>query len=168
VGGAAVLAWTGLILRDFKGWGAGEPESAWVMILLSFVAFLSLAAAHVLLAVACQSSMRRAGGPAASIAAVSYVLAAFGAASAIAFGLIGSVALFGALAGRTIPVWLSAIMIGASVLLFGVMLGFTGSDGQDIGLFAFSAPFGVAWILMGLAVIRRCLPSPATLTDAAG
>lgn len=165
VGGVAILAWTGLVLRDFKGWDAGPPESAGLIMMLSAVAFLSLAAAHVFLAVAGGSSMRRAGGPGASVAAVSYAFAAFGAGSAIAFGLVGSVVLFGALAGRTVPVWLSAILVGASVLLFGAMLGFTGSGGQDIGLFAFGAPFGVAWMLVGLVVIRRGVPSRTTILD---
>jgi hypothetical protein len=165
VGGVAILAWTGLVLREFKGWDTGPPENAWLFALLSAVAFLSLAASHVLLAVAGGSSMRRAGWPGASIAAVSYAFAAVGAGSAIAFGLIGSVLLFGALAGRTIPAWLSAILVGASVLLFGAMLGFTSSDGQYVGLFAFGAPFGFAWMLVGLVVIRRGVPSRATLPD---
>lgn len=166
VGGAAVLAWTGLVLRDFKGWGGGQPESAGLMLLLSFVAFLALAAAHVFLALAGEPTMRRAGGPGASIAVISYTFAAFGAGSAIAFGLIGSVVLFGALAGRTIPAWLSAILVGATALLFAAMLGFTSSDGQYIGLFAFGAPFGVAWMLVGLVVIRRGVPSRSTLPAA--
>jgi len=168
VGGVAILAWTGLVLRDFKGWDSAPPEHAWLFALLSAVAFLSLAAAHVFLAIAGESSMRRAGGPGASVAAISYVFAAFGAGSTIAFGLIGSVVLFAALAGRTIPVWLSATLIGASVLLFGAMLGFTSSNGQYVGLFAFGAPFGLAWMLVGLVVIRRGVPSRATLPDDAG
>jgi hypothetical protein len=168
VSGVAVLAWTGLVLRDFKGWDSPPPENAWLLALLSAVAFLSLTAAHVLLAMAGESSMRRAGGLGASIAAVSYFLAAFGAGTTIVFGLIGSVVLFGAQAARTIPAWLSAIVIGTSVFLFAAMLRFTSSDGQHVGLFAFGVPFGVAWIVLGVVVIRRGVPSRTTVPDAVG
>ncbi len=166
--GLGSLAWTGLILRYFKGWGAGEPEHAALGGVLSAITFLSLAAAHGLLAVAGQRSMRTAGAPGASVAAVSFLFAATGGGLAIALGVTGSVVLAAAMAGRTISVWLSAAWIAASVLLLGAMLAFTAGGGQNVSLLALMAPFGLAWLLVGLAVLRRGFPSPAIAPDPSG
>jgi hypothetical protein len=162
VGGAASLAWTGLILRDFKGWDAGIPESAAVGGALAVITYLSLAVAHGSLAVAGQGSMRAAGSPGASIAVVAFLFAA-GGGLPIGIGAAGSVVLAGAMAGRTIPAWLSTIWIVASALLVGSMLAFVAGDGRDVGLLAFTAPFGLAWLVVGLWVLRHGVPAPAVV-----
>ncbi len=166
--GLGCLAWTGLILRYFKGWGAGEPEHAALGSALWVITFVSLAAAHGLLAVAGQRSIRSAGAPGASVAAVSFLFAATGGGLAIALGLAGSVVLAAAMAGRTISGWLSATWIAASVLFVGAMLAFTAGGGQDVSLLALMAPFGLAWLVVGLAVLRRGIPSSATAPDSSG
>ena len=102
--------WVGLILRDFRGWGGGEPETAGAMLVLSGIASLLLAATHVLLAHAGQPSMRPFGGVGASVAAVSFLLTAFGGGTTLLFAIAGSVILAVAMAGRTVPVWLSVVL----------------------------------------------------------
>lgn len=166
--GVFFLAWVALILREFKGWDGGEPEHAVVGLILSAVASLLLAIAHVLLAVVARSSMRSFGNIGASVAAVSFVLVAFGGGMVFVFALIGSVMLAGAMAGRTIPGWLSAFWIAAAVVLLAVMLGFVGGGGNDVSLLSLMAPFGVAWLLVGFTVVRRGEPDRATVTDASG
>lgn len=166
--GLGSLAWTGLVLRYFKGWGAGEPEHAALGSALSAITFLSLSAAHGLLAVAGQRSMRGGGAPGASVAAVAFLFSATGGGLAIALGVAGSIVLAAAMAGRTISGWLSAVWITASVLLLGAMLAFTAGGGQNVSLLALMAPFGLAWLFVGLTVLRRGVPSPAIAPDPSG
>ena len=157
--GAVFLAWVGLILRDFRGWDGVEPETSGVMLVLSGVASLLLAATHVLLAHAGLPSMRAFGGVGASVEAVSFVLTAFGGGTTLLFAIVGSVILALAMAGRTVPVWLSVVWIGASVLLVAAMLGFMAGGGTAVGLMPALAPFGLVWLLVGLTVGRSGVPA---------
>ncbi len=156
--GVTYLAWVGLAMRDFRGWDQGEPESVGAMIVLSGVASLLLAVTHVLLALAGQSSMRQFGNVGASVAAVSFTLTAFGAGTTLLLAVAGSVLLAAAMAGRTIPIWLSALWIVASVVLVVTMLDFVAGGGQDIGLVPFLTPFGLVWLLVGFAVAWTGVP----------
>ena len=157
--GAVFLAWVGLIVRDFRGWDGGEPESAGVMIVLSGTASLLLAVTHVLLALAGQPSMRTFGNVGASVAAVSFVLTAVGGGTMLLFAIAGSVILALAMAGRTVPVWLSVVWIAASAVLVAAMLGFVAGGGTAVGLMPFLAPFGLVWLLIGLTVARSGVPA---------
>jgi CHASE2 domain-containing sensor protein len=112
--------------------------------------------------------MRGAGAPGASVAAVSFLFAATGGGLAIALGVAGSVVLAAAMAGRTISGWLSAVWIAASALLLGGMLAFVAGDGRNVSLLALAAPFGLAWLVVGLAVLRRGVPFSAPAPDPSG
>lgn len=166
--GVFYLAWVGLILQEFKGWGGGEPEHAFVGILLSVTASLLLALAHVLLAVVGQPSMLSFGNIGASVAAVSFVFLALGGGLVLVFALIGSAMLAAAMSGRTLPGWLSAFYVGATALLLAVMLAFVAGDGRDVSLLPLMAPFGLAWLLVGFTVVRRGVPEGALATDVSG
>ncbi len=157
--GVVYLAWVGLIVRDFRGWGAGEPETSGAMMVLVGTASLLLAATHVLLALAGQPSMRTFGNVGASVAAVSFVLTALGGGTTLLFALAGSVSLALAMAGRTVAVWLSVVWILASVVLVAAMLGFVAGGGTAVGHMPFLAPFGLVWLLVGLTVARSGVPT---------
>lgn len=161
VAGLGFLAWTGLVLREFRGWGAGMPESAGVMVVLSTVTFLALAAAHLALAVAVGSNMRAVGTFAAAAAAVCFTLTGLGGGWTLVFALVASGVLAAAMACRSISRWLAAIWIGSSVLTLAVMLRFVEGGGQDVGLLAGAIPLGLSWILVAAVVTVRGLPSPA-------
>lgn len=168
VAGVTWLAWIGLVLRDFRGWGTGQPESAALMVGLAALMGLSFAAAHVLLALAGQSTIRAFGGVAASIAAVCYTLTAFGGGLTLVFALVGSVGLVAAMAGRIIPGWAAATSTVTSALVLGAMLGFVDGGGQDVGLLTLGVPFGLSWILIGMILGWRGVPSPTAMTNSAG
>jgi hypothetical protein len=157
--GVGYLAWVGLIVRDFRGWDSGEPETSGAMIALSGIASLLLALTHVLLALAGQPSMRTFGNVGASVAAVSFVLTAVGGGMTLLIAMAGSVILALALAGRTVPVWLSVVWIAASIVLVATMLGFVAGGGTAVGLMPFLAPFGLVWLLVGLIVARAGVPA---------
>jgi hypothetical protein len=164
--GVVFLAWVGLILRDFRGWDGGQPETSGAMFVLSGLAALLLAATHVLLAVAGQPSMRTFGNVGASVAAASFVLTAVGGGPSLLFAIAGSVILAVAMAGRTVPVWLSVLWIAASVVLVATMLGFVGGGGMAVGLLPWLAPFGLSWLLIGLTVARSGVPArPIATTE---
>ena len=159
IAGVTWLAWVGFVLRDFRGWGAGQPESATLMAVLSAVTGLALAAAHVFLPLAGQATLRPFGGVAASIAAVSFTLTAFGGGTILVFALLGSIALAVAMAGRSLPALVAAIWVATSIVVLVVMLGFVGGGGQDVGLLSLLAPFGLSWILVGVTLGWRGVPS---------
>jgi hypothetical protein len=163
--GAVFLAWVGLIVRDFRGWDSGEPETSGAMLVLSGIASLLLAATHVLLAHAGQPSMRTFGNIGASVAAVSFLLTAVGGGTTLLFAIAGSVLLGLAMAGRTVPLWLSVVWIAASVVLVATMLGFVAGGGTAVGLMPFLAPFGLVWLLIGMMVARSGVPARPITTD---
>jgi hypothetical protein len=129
------------------------------MIAMSGIASLLLAVTHVLLALAGQPSMRTFGNVGASLAAVSFVLTAVGGGTTLLFAIAGSVILALAMAGRTLPVWLSVVWIAASVVLVATMLGFVAGGGTAVGLMPFLAPFGLVWLLIGLTIARSGVPA---------
>lgn len=164
--GALWLAWFGLIVRDFRGWGMGEPENAILMVALSTFAGLALAVAHVFVAYAAQGVMRPIGGVGASIAAVAFVLTAFGGGESAFFALIGSAMLAGALAGRGLPVGLGLGWAASALLVLAVFLGFVAGQGRDVGLLPLALLFGVAWVGVGAMIGVRGVPRPAAETPA--
>ncbi len=166
IAGVAWLAWVGLVLRDFRGWGTGQPESATLMAALAALMSLALAAAHVFLLLAGQATIRPFGGVAASIAAVSFTLTAFGGGTILVFALLGSIALAMAMAGRSLPALVAAIWVATSAVVLVVMLGFVGGGGQDVDSLWLIAPFGPSWILVGMTLGWRGVPSPTPAAPA--
>lgn len=164
--GALWLAWFGLIVRDFRGWGAGEPENAPVMVALSTFAGLALALAHVFVAYAAQGVMHPVGGVGASIAAVAFVFTAFGGGATAYFALIGSAMLAGALAGRGLPVALGIGWAASALLVLAVFLVFVAGQGRDVGLLPLALLYGVAWVGVGATIGLRGVPRPAAATPA--
>lgn len=169
IAGVLFLAWLGLGLRDFRGWGAGMPASADTIMLLSFLASLALAMSHVLIAYGTQSSMRAVGGPAASVAAVAFGLVAFGVGVLAMVALLASAALAWSVAGRGVPAWLSAVWAASGVAAVAAFMAFGAGGGQEPGLLAILIPYGVTWLLLGLTTGVRGFPvaaSEPTTTDA--
>lgn len=162
--GALWLAWFGLIVRDFRGWGSGEPESAALMVALSAFAGLALAVAHVFVAYAAQSVMRPIGGLGASIAAVAFVLTAFGGGATAYFALFGSALLAAALSGRGLPASLAIGWAASALLMLGVFVVFVAGEGRDIGLLPLGLLYGVAWVGVGAVVGIRGVPRSAVAT----
>lgn len=162
IAGVTWLAWVGFVLRDFRGWDTGQPESATLMAVLSAATWLALAATHVFLLLAGQATIRPFGGVAASIAAVSFTLTAFGGGTILVFALLGSIALAMAMAGRSLPALVAAIWVATSAVVLVVMLGFVGGGGQDVGLLSLLAPFGLSWILVGMTLAWRGVPHPTS------
>lgn len=159
--GALWLAWFGLIVRDFRGWDAGEPENGAMIVALSTFAGLALAVAHVFVAYAGQGVMHPIGGAVASIAAVAFTLTAFGGGATAYFALIGSAMLAGSLAGRGLPVALGIGWAGSALLVLGVFMGFVTGQGRDVGLLPLGLLFGVAWVGVGATIGLRGIPRPA-------
>lgn len=159
--GVAWLVWIGLLLGNFRGWGAGMPENAELIFGLQIVTFLALAAAHLLLAYVAQGTIRSIGSIGASVAAMSFAVGALGGGMLLAFALIGSAGLAAGLAGRIIPRWASVAWVVTSVAVLAAMGAFVAGGGRDVGLLVIAAPFGLTWILVGLVLASRGVPSPA-------
>lgn len=165
--GALWLAWFGLIVRDFRGWDAAEPESAALGVILSAFAGLALAVAHVFVAYAAQGVMRPIGGLGASIAAVAFVLTAFGGGATAYFALVGSAMLAAALSGRGLPASLAIGWTASALLMLGVFVAFIAGQGRDVGLLPLGLLYGVAWVGVGTFIgVRgvRGVPRPAAAT----
>lgn len=157
--GVTWLAWTGLLLRDFRGWGAGQPDNAATIFALSFIAGLALAAAHVLIVYAARASTTTLGGSMAAIAAICFTLTALGGGFAASIALIASAVAATALAGRAVPGWTAAIWAISSLISLGAMSAFVSGGGKDVSLIALLAPFGCAWILIGVVIGWRGVPA---------
>lgn len=162
--GALWLAWFGLIVRDFRGWDAGEPESAALMVVLSTFAGLALAVAHVFVAYVAQGVMRPIGGVGASVAAVAFVLTAFGGGATAYFALVGSATLAGSLSGRGLPASLALGWAASALLMLGVFVAFIAGQGRDVGLLPLGLLYGVAWVGVGVSIGLRGVPRPAAAT----
>lgn len=164
--GALWLAWFGLIVRDFRGWDAGEPENAALGVALSAFAGLALAVAHVFVAYAAQGVMHPVGGVGASIAAVAFVFTAFGGGATAYFALIGSAMLAGSLAGRGLPAALAIGWAASALLVLGVFVAFVAGQGRDVSWLPLGLLYGVAWVGVGAVLGLRGVPRPAAETPA--
>ena len=166
IGGLGWSAWIGLILRDFRGWGSGTPESANLMILISALGFLTLAVATGAIVATFASSLRPIGIPGGLFAAIGFGITAFGGGISIVIGFAGLAVLAWSMVGRVIPGWLAAGWIGTTVLAFGAFMAFVVGNGRDVGLIAWGLPFGIAWLIVGAAIAGHGSPTPAdTLPD---
>jgi hypothetical protein len=101
--GLGWLAWLGLILRDFRGWGTGTPANADLIIALSLVAFLAIAAAMAAITTSFGGSIRPIGRAGVMLAAIGFVLTAFGGGMSIVVALIGVVVLAWSMADLVVP-----------------------------------------------------------------
>jgi len=89
---------------------------------------------------------------------------ASGGTPAMVMLLAGSVAMAPWLA-RSLGSWRIAIVFaGATLALFGAMVGFAASGGQNTRLLLFLLPYGPAWMLLGRALLRG--GPPPTLAPA--
>lgn len=152
LGGLGWTAWIGLILRDFRGWGSSMPENAGLIIALSAVCLLALTAATATIALTFGSSMRPLGGLGGALASCGFALSAVGGGLAMVLGFAGVAILAWSMAGRVIPGWLAAGWIGTTGLAFSAFVAFVAGNGRDVGLIALGAPFGIAWLLVAVAV----------------
>jgi hypothetical protein len=164
VAGLSLTAWIGLILRDFRGWDREEPAAAALIGALAAISLLALAAAHALFGLAGSARMRPFGPIAASIAVACFAITVFGGGVTLAYAIVASMALAAAMGGRSIPVGVAIAWIVSSLTMIAAMLGFVGSDGTNLGLLPFLVPFGLVWMLIGLIVTIRGLPTTATAT----
>ncbi|MEO5885182.1 MAG: hypothetical protein ABIQ58_06675, partial [Candidatus Limnocylindrales bacterium] len=159
--GAIWLVWVGLLLRDFRGWGSGQPDNAALLSALTAFTLLALAAAHVLVAYAVRTTASGIAGVAGSLASAFFAMTAFGGGLTLAIALIGSATLGATLGGRIIPRWVAGAWAVTAVLVLAVMLGFVDGGGKDVGLLAAAGPFGATLVLAGLILARRGVPSGA-------
>jgi hypothetical protein len=159
VGGIAYLAWTGLILLEFRGWNQAAPEHATLGIALAGVSALALAAAHAALALAGTGTIRRFGPVAASVAAVCFAVAAFVGGALVPYAFVASIILAAAVAGRSIPTGLAVLWVATTLLAMTAMLGFGAGGGEDLSLMLALPPLGVAWVLIGAFLTVRGVPS---------
>jgi hypothetical protein len=158
--GASWLAWTAIVLREFRGWGSGQPENTGFWIALAATALLSLAAAHVAIGLGATSNMRAIGGPAATIAALAFGVSALGGGWTVALAIGASIALALALAGLAVPRWLSSIWVVSAAMAVGSMIVFVAGNGRDVGVLVGLAPYGVCWLVIGVKLMIRGLPAP--------
>ena len=161
--GLGWLAWLGLILRDFRGWGAGTSPNADLMVVLAFVGFLVLAIATAAIAATFQRWMDPFGTLGALLAIAGFGFTAFGGGMSIVFAFVGIAVVALAMAGRVIPTWLSLAWIGATLLALLAMIAFVAGNGRDVGLLALGLPFGIAFLIVGLAIVTRRMPAPDLL-----
>jgi len=164
--GLGWLAWIGLILRDFRGWGNGTPASADLMVLLSVVGGLAATSAVLAIAISAGDTILPIGRLGAILAALGFFLTAFGAGMSMAIALVGVVVLAWSMAGLAIPRWLAIGWIGTTASALAAMLAFVAGGGRDVGLLGLAVPYGVAWLLVGVSIAIRgpvsTTPMPAT------
>jgi hypothetical protein len=164
--GLGWLAWIGLILRDFRGWGNGTPASADLMVLLSVAGALAATSAVLAIAISAGDTILPIGRLGAILAALGFFLTAFGAGMSMAIALVGVVVLAWSMAGLAIPRWLAIGWIGMAALALAAMLAFVAGGGKDVGLLGLAVPYGVAWLLVGVSIAirgpRSTTPMPAT------
>lgn len=164
VAGLGLTAWTGLLVRDFRGWDGAEPATAGLIAALGVISLLALAAAHALLGLAGSGRMRPFGPIAASISVACFGITAFGGGTTLAYATVASMALAVAMAGRSIPVWVAIAWIASSVTMIAAMFGFLGSDGTNLALLPLLVPYSLVWILIGVIVTVRGLPASSQAT----
>jgi hypothetical protein len=155
IGGLAWLGWTALILLEFRGWGAGQPEHAALGAALALVAGLASVAAIVGIASNFQLLMRRGGLLGASLASIGYVLSVFGGGTAQLLAFAGVAIVAWSLAGRVLPTWLAALWIASAAVTAFAFIAFVSGGGQLVGLLALALPQGAAWVLVGIAIASR-------------
>ena len=156
--GLGWLAWIGLILRDFRGWGAGQPATADVMTLLAALGFLAMTIALVAIAVTFGDAIRPAGLPGATLAGVGFAFTAFGGGLTLLLGFIGVILLAWSMSDRVVPRWLAVVWIGSVALACSGFVAFIAGQGREVGLISLGVPFGIAWVTVGawIAVATSC------------
>jgi len=162
--GLGWLAWLGSILMYFRGWGSGMPEHADLMVLVAFLGFLAMSAAIAAIAATFIDAIRPIGRLGLMLAAIGFVLTAIGGGLSIVVGFAGVIVVAWSMAGIIIPRWLAAGWIATTLLAFLAMVMFVVGDGRDVGLLALGIPYGIAWLLIGLAIAARRPPLTAPLT----
>ena len=152
IGGAGFLAWLAFVLLYFRGWGEGMPEHAEVGTALNFIASLALMSATIAIAATFDSVLPARGMIGATLGAFGFLMAAFSGGVLILFAFVGVVLLAWSLSGRVIPHWLALAWIGTTVLTCSAMVAFVAGNGRDVGLLALGVPFGIAWLVVGVAI----------------
>jgi hypothetical protein len=172
VGGVAFLGWIGLILRDFRGWGTGQPGSEALLLVLSAISTIALVAAHAAIVFAGAGTIRPIGVLGGSIAAVTFGLSVLGAGSLTVIALLASALLAIGSSGRVIPAWLGVGWVLSVAAMIVGMTAFVAGGGQDVGLLQLVVPYGLTWVLVGVVTARRGFPAPGapadTIVDAPG
>ena len=109
---------------------------------LSLLAGLGLAASHLSLG---QVSL---GG-----------VSAFGGGPAAVLGLVASMGLAAAIAGRSLPSWIGVGWVVATVLVMAAFYGLVASHWTDPSTMEPAIAYGIAWIVIGLTVLLRGVPT---------
>ena len=127
---------------------------------LSLLAGLGLAASHLLLGHVSLGRMRAWGGAASGIAATFFGVSAFGGGLAAVLGLVASMGLAAAIAGRSLPSWIGVGWVVATVLVIAALYRLVASHWTDPSTMEPALAYGIAWIVIGLTVLLRGVPTP--------
>jgi len=126
---------------------------------LSLLAGLGLAASHLSLGLVSLGRMRAWGGAASGIAATFFGVSAFGGGLAAVLGLVASMGLAAAIAGRSLPSWIGVGWVMATVLVMAAFYGLVASHWTDPSTMEPAIAYGIAWIVIGLTVLLRGVPT---------
>jgi hypothetical protein len=156
VAGSLWIAWLLLSMHAFHA--VEEDPVMGVGRLVSMFAGLAALAGHVSLGFASMDRMRGWGGAAAGIAAVGFLISAFGGGAAALLALGGSIGLATAVAGRTVPMILAVAWMAAVVGVFAAFAALVRTQWTDPSVLNQGLPFGIVWILIGVTVAVRGIP----------
>ena len=158
---AAGLLWVAWLVVSIRGFHVLDPAPIHDLgRTLSLLAGAAMAASHLSLGHASFGRMRDWGGVASGVAAVFFGITAIGGGFSALLALAGSAGLAGAVAGRSLPVWISGLWFAASVFVLGGFLGLVASQWTDPSVIDLALPYGIVWIVIGLTILTRGVPTP--------
>jgi hypothetical protein len=159
---AAGVLWIAWLVISIGAFDVVEPNPVYdVGRILSVFAGLVGVASHVSLGLGSVDRMRGWGGAFAGLAAVGFLISAFGGGAAALIALVGSIGLATAVAGRTVPAILAVLWVAATAGVFGAFAGLVQSAWTDPTVMYQAVPYGIVWVVIGLTIAVRGLPRPA-------
>jgi hypothetical protein len=161
--GVSWLAWVGVGLSAFRGWDGPMPTNAAATAVLSALASLLTAAAHVALALLAGDRLRPIGGLAVSIAAVCFLGIAVGAGSLGTVALLASAVTAVNLGRGTLPTWLARVWAVGAVVTGGSMVAFVASSGREVWMLGFVVSYGLVWLAIAGTLSIRGVPVTAVV-----
>ena len=159
--GVAWSAWVVAGLAQFRGWDGPMPENVALLTVLNLVAGLSVAAAHVAIAVSAGDRLHPITGLAVTVASVAFTGTALGIGTLGSIALVASAVVAIGLRRPLIPGPLMGLWAGSAIASLGAMIAFIVGGGQQVWLLGGIATYGVAWLAIGGYLWSRGVPQMA-------
>jgi hypothetical protein len=155
--GALLTVWAGIIIVAEPRWGTGSQLDDGLIAASYSAGFIGIVIAMaVLVGIAYRyaDELGRAGVVGALVAAAAFLMI-LGQASALGVLLLplGTLMLGSGLV-RVIPWPIVTVFVGATAAMTASMLGFVGSQGQQVVWLSLGLAFGPSWVLLGIFLRR--------------